>query len=106
MLFSPCEFPVTRVPSFLPIHTLTKSPTVETVILCVPSGSALPLHDHPGMLVLAKLIFGRLRRQLVSVLPKPKGTEVRVGLYGRSPSVESHIPAVFEDKSPFWYSSG
>eukprot|EP00918_Siedleckia_nematoides_P056914 GHVU01124154.1.p1 GENE.GHVU01124154.1~~GHVU01124154.1.p1 ORF type:complete len:389 (+),score=70.06 GHVU01124154.1:1974-3140(+) len=55
---------------FLPVY---ESPAVEIVIFCLPPGSALPLHDHKGMAVLAKLIFGSLRVQLISVLPRPEG---------------------------------
>jgi len=37
-----------------------ESPSFNIVAFILPTGCSLPLHDHPGMLVLSKLIFGKL----------------------------------------------
>ncbi|GJN27508.1 hypothetical protein PR202_gb15538 [Eleusine coracana subsp. coracana] len=32
-------------------------------VFCFPAGAALPLHDHPEMVVLSKLLYGTVRKR-------------------------------------------
>lgn len=38
-----------------------EGPEMNLCVFTVPAGSKLPLHDHPGMHVFGRLLFGRLR---------------------------------------------
>nr|ABV22263.1 conserved hypothetical protein [Karlodinium veneficum] len=39
---------------------ITKQRDFEVVVLIVPAGEAIPLHDHPGMTVVSKVLHGKL----------------------------------------------
>ena len=41
-------------------HHVYSDPTVSIGVFALPAGTCLPLHDHPGMTVLSKLLFGKL----------------------------------------------
>jgi plant cysteine oxidase len=32
-------------------------------VFCFPAGATLPLHDHPEMVVLSKLLYGTVRKR-------------------------------------------
>jgi len=39
-------------------------------IFCMPTCAPIPLHDHPGMLVMGKLLYGQLRVRSYSLKPE------------------------------------
>lgn len=41
-------------------HTIHEGRELELVIFFFPPGASLPLHDHPGMTVYSKVLYGSL----------------------------------------------
>ncbi|KOO33837.1 2-aminoethanethiol dioxygenase [Chrysochromulina tobinii] len=57
-------------------HHVYADQDISVGIFVLPAGSAIPLHDHPGMSVLSKVLFGKLEvtsfdRPLPSASPSP-----------------------------------
>lgn len=57
-------------------HHVYADQDISVGIFVLPAGSAIPLHDHPGMTVLSKVLFGKLKvtsfdRPLPSASPSP-----------------------------------
>jgi len=57
-------------------HHIYADQDISVGIFVLPAGSAIPLHDHPGMTVLSKVLFGKLKvtsfdRPLPSASPSP-----------------------------------
>ncbi|CAE8587013.1 unnamed protein product, partial [Polarella glacialis] len=55
-------------------------------IFLLRAGARIPLHDHPGMRVFGRLLFGRMRVlsfDLAEELPAEGGAPVRAKCYGR-----------------------
>lgn len=42
-------------------HHVYKDEALSMGIFVIPAGAGIPLHDHPGMTVLSKLLFGSIR---------------------------------------------
>ncbi|PNH01770.1 putative 2-aminoethanethiol dioxygenase [Tetrabaena socialis] len=38
-----------------------EDPSLTFGLFCFPAGATIPLHNHPGMTVFSRLLFGRLR---------------------------------------------
>ena len=47
-------------PSEVLTHTIHEGRELELVIFFFPPGASLPLHDHPGMTVYSKVLYGSL----------------------------------------------
>jgi 2-aminoethanethiol dioxygenase/cysteine oxidase family protein/ATP-grasp domain-containing protein len=41
-------------------HELLDRPGVHASLFCLPEGAVIPLHDHPAMTVISKVLYGRL----------------------------------------------
>lgn len=61
------------------VHT---DDNVTVGVFMIPAGSSIPLHDHPGMHVLGRLLFGRVRVAQMDLV-KPR-TELTSGLSVRA----------------------
>lgn len=55
-------------------HHVYSDASLSIGVFVLPAGSAIPLHDHPDMTVLSKLLFGRLR---VTSFDRPTATRGR-----------------------------
>lgn len=42
-------------------HDLLEAPLGRVSLFLLPAGGAIPLHDHPGMVVLMRVVLGRVR---------------------------------------------
>jgi len=62
---------------------IIKCKSHDITIFVIPQGNALPLHDHPGMMVATKLLHGSL--QITSF------DETRDGLYSSSTEIKSDL---------------
>jgi hypothetical protein len=57
-----------RVPT---MSTIIKTPQAELAVFFVPKHEVIPLHDHPGMHVLSKVLFGRFKLESYDWLRHP-----------------------------------
>ena len=83
-------------------HHVYKDRELSMGIFVIPAGRGIPLHDHPHMTVLSKLLFGSLR---VTSYDRPEGTSPPglQELFGRAqkaPPLRVGAPEVAEVSAP------
>ena len=87
----------TQKPSYMPIY---QDEEVELGAFLLPAGCSMPLHDHPGMTVVSKVLTGRMKmRSLDWAAPPPTdwavgGQTARMANIVRDAVLEPATPAV------------
>ena len=61
---------------------IVTEPTHDITVFVIPKGNSIPLHDHPGMLVASKLLYGELEVESYS--------EAHNGLYKSTKEIRTH----------------
>jgi len=78
-------------------YSLWELPDVDVTLFVLPAGSCLPLHDHPDMVVVSKLLYGTLNVESFD------RTEAEVGVTLPDDAIAvrrvDHGPWTAEDKS-------
>lgn len=85
------DFTRSKVCHYIPIAS---TPQFTIGVFVIPANLKLPIHDHPGMAVYSKLLFGTLRLRSFDVLPEQE-TKMGSAIQGRRKAacVESIISA-------------
>ena len=58
---TPSQGKQTDGPCVIRTQTVHESPAFDIVVFLFPAGAAIPLHDHPNMTVLSRVVRGSLR---------------------------------------------
>jgi cysteamine dioxygenase len=85
-LLTPAELSLTQTlervagPPAVRYQHVFENSAVSMGIFLLPAGTIIPLHDHPGMTVLSKILFGEIRRV---EMDKPSAKRPRRSFFGR-----------------------
>ena len=53
-------------PALIYTQSVFESEAFDIVVFLLPAGASIPLHDHPGMTVFSKILYGELGMHLAS----------------------------------------
>ena len=68
---TPSQGKQTDGPYIIRTQTVHESPAFDIVVFLFPAGAAIPLHDHPGMTVLSKVLYGTVGMRSFDWLEPP-----------------------------------
>lgn len=68
---TPSQGKQTDGPCVIRTQTVHESPAFDIVVFLFPAGAAIPLHDHPGMTVLSKVLYGTVGMRSFDWLEPP-----------------------------------
>jgi hypothetical protein len=68
--------PAASIGACITTHNLHECSGFEIVVFRFSAGASIPLHDHPGMTVFSKVLYGSLRVQQFDMLHAPPPREL------------------------------
>tara|TARA_B110001452_G_scaffold96024_1_gene79384 strand:- start:672 stop:1244 length:573 start_codon:yes stop_codon:yes gene_type:complete len=73
-------------------HHVYKDEALSMGIFVIPAGAGIPLHDHPGMTVLSKLLFGSMRVTSYDMpVDIPSAASPAFSLFGAAPQRQARM---------------
>ena len=73
---TPSQGKQTDGPCVIRTQTVHESPAFDIVVFLFPAGAAIPLHDHPGMTVLSKVLYGTVGMRSFDWLEPPSRAQL------------------------------
>ena len=73
---SPSQGKKPNGPCVIRTQSVYESPAFDIVVFLFPAGATIPLHDHPGMTVFSKVLYGKLGMRSFDWLEPPTRGEL------------------------------